>query len=354
MTALVVDASVAIKWLVREEGSDNALCLLDAKLVAPDLLYAEAANILWKMVRRGQVSADEADQAAYALSQVEIQIVPARSLFASALRLSVQLDHPAYDCVYLAAADALAATFVTADAKLLRKLAGRLRFAALDSRRGRRPLRLPRTGRALTTVPPLPSVRAMSDAPQTAPLPRAWPFEEAAKLAARIDGTGKDVAVFETGYGPSGLPHIGTFGEVARTTWVRHAYTTLTGRPSRLIAFSDDMDGLRKVPDNVPHRDLLARHLGKPLTAIPDPFGTHESFGAHNNAHLRSFLDQFGFEYEFASSTEYYPIRPVRRGAAARARAASTKSSPSCCPRSGRSGVRPTRRSCRSIPRPGR
>jgi lysyl-tRNA synthetase class 1 len=112
--------------------------------------------------------------------------------------------------------------------------------------------------------------------------------------------------VFETGYGPSGLPHIGTFGEVARTTWVRHAYTVLTGRPSRLIAFSDDMDGLRKVPDNVPHRDLLARHLGKPLTAIPDPFGTHESFGAHNNAHLRSFLDQFGFEYEFASSTEYY------------------------------------------------
>ena len=132
MTALVVDASVAIKWLVREEGSDNALCLLDAKLVAPDLLYAEAANILWKMVRRGQVSADEADQAAYALSQVEIQIVPARSLFALALRLSVQLDHPAYDCVYLAAADALATTFVTADAKLLRKLAGRLRFAALD------------------------------------------------------------------------------------------------------------------------------------------------------------------------------------------------------------------------------
>ncbi len=146
----------------------------------------------------------------------------------------------------------------------------------------------------------------MSDAAHTAPLPHAWPFEEAAKLAAWIDGTGKDVAIFETGYGPSGLPHIGTFGEVARTTWVRHAYTVLTGRPSRLIAFSDDMDGLRKVPDNVPHRDRLARHLGKPLTAIPDPFGTHESFGAHNNAHLRSFLDQFGFEYEFASSTEYY------------------------------------------------
>ncbi len=132
MTALVVDASVAIKWLVREEGSDDALRLLDAKLVAPDLLYAEAANILWKMVRRGQVSADEGDLAAHALLQVEIQIVPARLLFASALRLSVQLDHPAYDCVYLATADALAATFVTADAKLLRKLAGRLHFASLD------------------------------------------------------------------------------------------------------------------------------------------------------------------------------------------------------------------------------
>ncbi len=111
---------------------------------------------------------------------------------------------------------------------------------------------------------------------------------------------------FETGYGPSGLPHIGTFGEVARTSWVRHAFTTLTGLPSRLIAFSDDMDGLRKVPDNVPNRDLLTQHLGKPLTQIPDPFGSHDSFGAHNNARLRAFLDSFGFEYEFASSTEYY------------------------------------------------
>jgi lysyl-tRNA synthetase class 1 len=136
--------------------------------------------------------------------------------------------------------------------------------------------------------------------------PKAWPFEEAAKVAARLQASGKDVALFETGYGPSGLPHIGTFGEVARTSWVRHAYHTLTGRTSRLIAFSDDMDGLRKVPDNVPNRELLTPYLGKPLTQIPDPFGTHSSFGAHNNARLRAFLDSFGFEYEFASSTEYY------------------------------------------------
>lgn len=137
-------------------------------------------------------------------------------------------------------------------------------------------------------------------------VPRAWPFEEAAKLVGRLERSGKQEAVFETGYGPSGLPHIGTFGEVARTTWVRHAFTELTGYPSRLIAFSDDMDGLRKVPDNVPNRDMLAQHLGKPLTSIPDPFGTHASFGEHNNARLRAFLDSFGFDYEFASATHYY------------------------------------------------
>ncbi|MBC7800292.1 MAG: lysine--tRNA ligase [Gemmatimonadaceae bacterium] len=136
--------------------------------------------------------------------------------------------------------------------------------------------------------------------------PKAWPFEEAVKVAQRLAASGKDVALFETGYGPSGLPHIGTFGEVARTTWVRRAYTELTGRPSRLLAFSDDMDGLRKVPDNVPNREMLAGYLGQPLTRVPDPFGTHDSFGAHNNARLRTFLDSFGFEYEFASSTDYY------------------------------------------------
>ena len=136
--------------------------------------------------------------------------------------------------------------------------------------------------------------------------PKAWPFEEAARVAARLAGSGKATALFETGYGPSGLPHIGTFGEVARTTWVRKAFEALTGKASRLLAFSDDMDGLRKVPDNVPNREMLAGYLNQPLTRVPDPFGTHESFGAHNNARLRAFLDQFGFEYEFASSTEYY------------------------------------------------
>ena len=137
-------------------------------------------------------------------------------------------------------------------------------------------------------------------------VPKAWPFEEAAKVAARLQKSGKAHALFETGYGPSGLPHIGTFGEVARTSWVRKAFTELTGTASKLLAFSDDMDGLRKVPDNVPNRDMLTPFLGKPLTRIPDPFGTHDSFGAHNNARLRAFLDSFGFEYEFASSTAYY------------------------------------------------
>ncbi len=135
---------------------------------------------------------------------------------------------------------------------------------------------------------------------------RAWPFEEAARVAERLKKTGKTTALFETGYGPSGLPHIGTFGEVARTTWVRRAFAAATGMPTRLLAFSDDMDGLRKVPDNVPNKDMLEQFIGKPLTQVPDPFGTHDSFGAHNNARLRTFLDGFGFEYEFASATDYY------------------------------------------------
>ncbi len=136
----------------------------------------------------------------------------------------------------------------------------------------------------------------------------AWPFEEARKIVARLKRKPKDEVIFETGYGPSGLPHIGTFGEVARTTMVRHAFRVLTDDKvkTRLIAFSDDMDGLRKVPDNVPNKDMLAQHLGKPLTRVPDPFGTHASFGEHNNARLRAFLDQFGFEYEFMSSTDCY------------------------------------------------
>lgn len=136
----------------------------------------------------------------------------------------------------------------------------------------------------------------------------AWPFEEAKKLVARLAGSGKREVLFETGYGPSGLPHIGTFGEVARTTMVRHAFRILTDDevPTRLFCFSDDMDGLRKVPTNIPNQELVGRHLGKPLTEIPDPFGKYPSFGAHNNAMLRSFLDRFGFEYEFLSATECY------------------------------------------------
>ena len=136
----------------------------------------------------------------------------------------------------------------------------------------------------------------------------AWPFEEARKIVARLKKAPKDEVIFETGYGPSGLPHIGTFGEVARTTMVRHAFRILTDDKvkTRLIAFSDDMDGLRKVPDNVPNKELLEQDLGKPLTKVRDPFGEYPSFGEHNNARLRKFLDHFGFEYEFMSSTQCY------------------------------------------------
>ncbi|MDB5460121.1 MAG: lysine--tRNA ligase [Caulobacteraceae bacterium] len=166
---------------------------------------------------------------------------------------------------------------------------------------------------------------------------KSWPFEQARNLLARILRFGletdaeRDLAatlinagktdeavkalpsllrpvLLETGYGPSGLPHIGTFGEVARTTMVRAAFRALTDDaiPTRLISFSDDMDGLRKVPDNVPNKEMLAEDLGKPLTVARDPFGQYPSFGEHNNARLRAFLDGFGFEYEFLSSTECY------------------------------------------------
>jgi lysyl-tRNA synthetase class 1 len=165
---------------------------------------------------------------------------------------------------------------------------------------------------------------------------KAWPFEQARNLLARVlrlrlQGADRDRAaaliadgkadeavrafeavarpvLFETGYGPSGLPHVGTFGEVARTTMVRAAFRALTDDaiPTRLLSFSDDMDGLRKVPDNVPNGEMLAEDLNKPLTRVRDPFGTHESFGAHNNARLRAFLDGFGFDYEFLSSTDCY------------------------------------------------
>jgi lysyl-tRNA synthetase class 1 len=157
-----------------------------------------------------------------------------------------------------------------------------------------------------TANPQTPSWRALAESSN------AWPFEEARKIVARLkrapQNEPKHEVIFETGYGPSGLPHIGTFGEVARTTMVRHAFRVLTDDKvkTRLIAFSDDMDGLRKVPDNVPNKELLARHLGKPLTQVPDPFGTHPSFGEHNNARLRAFLDAFAFDYEFLSSTACY------------------------------------------------
>jgi lysyl-tRNA synthetase class 1 len=136
-----------------------------------------------------------------------------------------------------------------------------------------------------------------------------WDFEEARKIVRRHAKTGfPSVVLFETGYGPSGLPHIGTFGEVARTTMVRQAFRVLTQDTvaTKLLCFSDDMDGMRKVPDNVPNREMLQANLGRPLTRVPDPFGKFESFGHHNNARLRSFLDRFGFDYEFASATEYY------------------------------------------------
>lgn len=137
---------------------------------------------------------------------------------------------------------------------------------------------------------------------------KAWPFEEARKLVKRFEKRPpeKGYVLFETGYGPSGLPHIGTFGEVARTTMIRHAFETISDIPTKLLCFSDDLDGMRKVPDNVPQPEMLRENLQRPLTSVPDPFGEYESFGHHNNAMLRRFLDTFGFEYEFASATDYY------------------------------------------------
>ncbi|MFQ5624695.1 MAG: hypothetical protein ACE5FS_15025, partial [Paracoccaceae bacterium] len=148
----------------------------------------------------------------------------------------------------------------------------------------------------------------MSELRELAMTSKAWPFEEARRLVRRYAKAPPDKGhvLFETGYGPSGLPHIGTFGEVARTTMVRRAFETLSDIPTRLICFSDDLDGLRKVPGNVPNREMLAEDLNLPLTRVRDPFGTHASFGEHNNARLNAFLDRFGFDYEFVSSTEYY------------------------------------------------
>jgi len=148
----------------------------------------------------------------------------------------------------------------------------------------------------------------MTDQKQNALNAKSWPFAEARELLKRIGDKSPDkgYVLFETGYGPSGLPHIGTFGEVARTSMVRHAFSQLSDLPTKLTAFSDDMDGFRKIPENLPNQDMLAEHLGQPLSSVPDPFGTHDSLGAHNNARLQAFLDEFGFDYEFVSSTDSY------------------------------------------------
>jgi lysyl-tRNA synthetase class 1 len=191
-------------------------------------------------------------------------------------------------------------------------MGGAARGSALSLFSGRRP----GSCQLLLAKPERPRKRAgiMTDAIHTAAqTSKAWPFEEARKIAKRFPGGKRDSAgnlvpvLFETGYGPSGLPHIGTFQEVLRTTLVRRAYETLTGgHPTRLVAFSDDMDGLRKVPDNIENKAVLEAHLGHPLSRIPDPFGTHDSFAHHNNAMLCAFLDQFGFDYEFVSASERY------------------------------------------------
>ncbi len=148
----------------------------------------------------------------------------------------------------------------------------------------------------------------MSDFRDAAMSTKAWPFEEARRLLKRYEKAPpeKGYVLFETGYGPSGLPHIGTFGEVLRTTMIRRAFEAISDIPTKLICFSDDLDGMRKVPGNVPNQEMLHENLQRPLTSVPDPFGTHDSFGDHNNAMLRRFLDTFGFEYDFYSATEFY------------------------------------------------
>jgi lysyl-tRNA synthetase class 1 len=148
----------------------------------------------------------------------------------------------------------------------------------------------------------------MSELREAALSSKAWPFEEARRLLKRYEKAPpeKGHVLFETGYGPSGLPHIGTFGEVLRTTMIRRAFEVISDIPTRLICFSDDLDGMRKVPGNLPNQDILAEHLQKPLTSVPDPFEEFESFGHHNNAMLRRFLDTFGFDYEFYSATDFY------------------------------------------------
>jgi len=159
------------------------------------------------------------------------------------------------------------------------------------------------------SVAALPDLDITPELREAAQSSKSWAFEEARKIVKRYAKGGYPAEVlFETGYGPSGLPHIGTFGEVVRTTMVINAFRVLTNDevPVRLICFSDDMDGMRKIPGNVPNQEMLAEHIGKPLTRVPDPFSNeYESFGHHNNARLRALLDRFGFYYEFASATDY-------------------------------------------------
>jgi lysyl-tRNA synthetase class 1 len=142
---------------------------------------------------------------------------------------------------------------------------------------------------------------------------KLWPFEEAERILKGLKDDTKTV-VFQTGFGPSGLPHIGTFGEVSRTTFVRKAFEKLSPLPTRLISFCDDMDGLRKVPLNVPNQHLIEEHLGKPLVRIPDPFGCCASFALHMENKLKAFLDSFGFQYDFKSAHEEYTKGTFNQG----------------------------------------
>ena len=189
---------------------------------------------------------------------------------------------------------------------------------------------------------------------EVAELSHAWPFEEARKIVARLKSKPKDEVIFETGYGPSGLPHIGTFGEVARTTMVRHAFRVLTDDKikTRLIAFSDDMDGLRKVPDNVPNKDMVAAHLGKPLTQVPDPFGTHDEFRRAQQCAAARLSRPVRLRLRVHVVDRLLHVGAVRRRAVADVLRISKKSWRSCCRRCAKSARRLIRRFCRSTKRP--
>ncbi len=184
---------------------------------------------------------------------------------------------------------------------------------------------------------------------------KAWPVAEATRLLERVEKAPpeKGFVLFETGYGPSGLPHIGTFAEVFRTSLVRQAFERMSDLPTRLFAFSDDMDGLRAVPDNIPNAAMVAEHLQRPLTAIPDPFGTAESYGAHMNQRLRDVPGRHGLRIHLRQRHRVLSLGPLQRGPAAAAGSATRRSARWWCPIWGPSGARLTARSCRSAPRPG-